>query len=139
MKVVSLESAEIWPCRMFADNSVDLFSVSVSIDRRIGERISRRVEQQSRQTVPFGQVRFDRFVCLDSRLSRFNQRLCLDLIDEPSFVVEERNLIEAQQIFDYFSYRITPRESQFLVDTISLEDDAHILLSQFVCTTSRSS
>ncbi|CAF3344776.1 unnamed protein product [Rotaria socialis] len=35
---------------------------------------------------------------------------CLDLIDDPSLVVNERNLIESQIICDFFHYSITPLE-----------------------------
>lgn len=38
-------------------------------------------------------------------------RHCLDLIDDPSLVVNERNLIESQNICDFFQYSITPLES----------------------------
>ena len=42
----------------------------------------------------------------------FFSRHCLDLIDDPTFVVNERNLIECQTICDYFHYSITPLESK---------------------------
>ncbi|CAF1318837.1 unnamed protein product, partial [Adineta ricciae] len=35
---------------------------------------------------------------------------CLDLIDDPSVVMNERNLIESQNICDFFHYSITPIE-----------------------------
>ncbi|UJR07568.1 hypothetical protein I4U23_011855 [Adineta vaga] len=35
---------------------------------------------------------------------------CLDLIDDPSVVMNERNLIESQNICDFFHYSITPLE-----------------------------
>jgi hypothetical protein len=40
-------------------------------------------------------------------------RHCLDLIDDPSLVINERNLIESQNICDFFHYSITPLESKF--------------------------
>jgi hypothetical protein len=39
-------------------------------------------------------------------------RNCLDLIDDASLVINERNLIESQNICDFFQYSITPLESK---------------------------
>jgi hypothetical protein len=39
----------------------------------------------------------------------------LDLIDDPSLVINERNLIESQNICDFFHYSITPIESKFRI------------------------
>jgi hypothetical protein len=40
----------------------------------------------------------------------------LDLIDDPSLVINERNLIESQNICDFFRYSITPLESKHFQD-----------------------
>jgi hypothetical protein len=47
----------------------------------------------------------------------------LDLIDDPSLMVNERNLIEAQNIWDFFKYSITPLESKFQIFRISIIDN----------------
>ena len=114
VSVVHFEFPPIGFDRIFSHRSIDVDAIAPADHPPSRDRLHRLGRQLHGQIHRLGQVISLSPVCRgDDRSLSLRCRQCLDLIDDPTVVLPQRNLIECQSICDYFHYSITPVESQF--------------------------